>query len=85
MLQTRENIVFHFNKGHLADATIPMWVIKIHGETLYIDHVDFENCSFSTKETPDNPHTKGSIKIKNCNLQIEEIDGKRFAKVSQSK
>lgn len=41
-----------------------MWVLKVKGKTYYVEHVDFENISFSTKETPDNPHTKGSIKVK---------------------
>jgi hypothetical protein len=46
-----------------------MWVLKFHGETLYVNHVD---CSipWSTKETPDNSHTKGSIKVKDCLLTI---------------
>lgn len=42
-----------------------MWVIKHKGTTHYVDHVDVsEGVGFSTKETPDNPHTKGSIKFK---------------------
>ena len=48
-----------------------MWVLKTHGETYYVSHVD---CSvpWSTKETPDNNHTKGSIKVKNVLLVIDE-------------
>ena len=58
-------IVFHFNKAHLTDPTIPMWVLKIKGETHYVSHVTVEpGVGFCTKETPDNPHTKGAIKIK---------------------
>ena len=61
----RETIIFHFNKKHLQDPTIPMWVIKHKGVTHYVHHVDVsEGVGFSTKETPDNPHTKGSIKFK---------------------
>lgn len=41
-----------------------MWVIKSEGKTYYVEHVNFKNVTFSTKETPDNPHTKGSLKIK---------------------
>ena len=65
-----KDIVFHFNKKHLEDPTIPMWVLKFHGETLYVNHV---NCQlpWSTKETPDNPSTKGSIKIKECLLTLD--------------
>ena len=48
-----------------------MWIIKLKGESYYVDHVD---CSvpWSTKETPENSHTKGAIKIKNCLVQIDE-------------
>ncbi len=63
--------MFHFNKKHLEDQTIPMWVLKFHGETYYVNHVD---CSvpWTTKETPDNTHTKGSIKVKDVLLRIDE-------------
>lgn len=62
--------MFHFNKKHLEDPTIPMWVLKFHGETVYVDHVD---CAvpWSTKETPDNSHTKGSIKVRDVLLRID--------------
>ena len=64
-------IIFHFNKKHLEDPSIPMWVIKCRGDTYYVDHVDVDSgVGFSTKETPNNPHTKGSIKIKGS-LTIE--------------
>lgn len=48
-----------------------MWVLKFHGETYYVNHVE---CSvpWSTKETPDNSHTKGSIKVKDVLLQIDD-------------
>lgn len=35
-----------------------------------MNHVDC-NAPWSTKETPDNPHTKGSLKLKNVDLTIE--------------
>lgn len=63
--------MFHFNKKHLEDQTIPMWVIKTHGETFYVNHVDCE-VPWSTKETPENSHTKGSIKVKNVLLTIDD-------------
>jgi len=47
-----------------------MWVLKSKGQTYYVDHVDC-NKGWSTKETPDNPSTKGSLKIKNCKVRIE--------------
>jgi len=64
-------IIFHFNKKHLEDSNIPMWVIKSKGDTYYVHHVDVEEgVGFSTKETPDNSHTKGSIKLRG-QLQIK--------------
>ena len=64
-----DEIVFHFNKKHLEDPSVPMWVLKTKGKTIYINHV---TClvPWSTKETPDNPSTKGSIKIKKALLKI---------------
>ena len=65
-----KDVVFHFNKKHLEDQTVPMWVLKTHGESFYVNHVNCE-IPWSTKETTDNPHTKGSIKIKDCLLKID--------------
>jgi hypothetical protein len=51
-----------------------MWVIKAKGETYYVNHVDVESgVGFSTKETPDNIHTKGSLKFKGKLLIKEGI------------
>jgi len=55
----------------LQDANIPMWVIKTKGQTHQVNHVEC-NVPFSTKETPDNPSTKGSIKFKNVDVIIDE-------------
>lgn len=66
-----KDVVFHFNKKHLEDSTIPMWVLKTHGETFYVNHVD-ANMPWSTKETPDNEHTKGSLKFKEALLVIDD-------------
>ena len=66
-----KDLVFHFNKKHLEDPTIPMWVVKAKGESYYVKHVTCE-LPWSTKETPDNSHTKGSIKVKRCLLVINE-------------
>ena len=65
-----KDLVFHFNKGHLTDETIPMWVIKTHGVTMYVNHVTAD-IPWSTKETPGNEKTKGSIKFKKCKLTID--------------
>ena len=63
--------MFHFNKAHIVDPSIPAWVIKAKGETYYVKHIE---CSapFATKETPDNPHTKGSLKFKNVSVEIKD-------------
>jgi hypothetical protein len=58
-----------------------MWVIKCKGETHYVHHVNVgKGVGFSTKETPDNTSTKGSIKFKGIlkiindgNMLIAEI------------
>lgn len=63
IIEYDRNIIFHFNKKHLEDATFPMWVVKSKGETYYVNHLD-SKVGFSTKETPDNEHTKGSLKFK---------------------
>ena len=66
-----KDCVFHFNKKNLEDPTIPMWILKCAGKTFYVDHVEC-NIPWSTKETPNNPATKGAIKIKNALLTIDD-------------
>lgn len=73
--------MFHFNKKHLEDETVPMWVIKSHGVTFYINHLS-SDIAWSTKETPDNEHTKGSIKFKNCKLSIDDDNCATISKLS---
>ena len=64
-LTGRNEIIFHFNKKHLEDVNIPMWVIKTKGESYYVNHVEvLAGVGFNTKETPNNPHTRGSIRLK---------------------
>ena len=80
--EKREAIVFHFNKKFLQDNTIPMWVVKHKGQTYYINHMTvLPNVGFSTKETPDNDHTKGSIKLRG-KLMVYEENGQILAEVS---
>lgn len=67
--------IFHFNKASITNPEIPMWCLKIKGTTFYVKHVDAD-CPFSTKETPDNPSTKGSIKFRNVNVLIEDDNAK---------
>jgi hypothetical protein len=58
-----------------------MWVVKTKGKTYYVEHVE---CSvpWSTKETPDNSHTKGSIKVKDCLLVIDETNCANISKLT---
>ena len=71
----------HFNKIHLQQPDIPMWVIKVKGETHYVNHVDVDSgIGFSTKETPDNPHTKGSLKFKG-KLEITTVNNEISARI----
>ncbi len=58
-----------------------MWVLKFHGETLYVNHVSAE-MPWSTKETPDNNHTKGSIKFKDCLLTISPENEATISKLT---
>ena len=40
------------------------------------------NVPWSTKETPDNSHTKGSIKVKDCLLQIDDNNEARISPIT---
>lgn len=65
------NIIFSFNKASITDASIPTWILKTKGETYYVWHVE-SSAPWSTKETPCNPHTKGSISFKHVDLTIND-------------
>ena len=76
-----KDVVFHFNKKHLEDESVPMWILKTQGESYYVNHVSCE-IPWTTKETPDNNHTKGSIKIKDCLLVIGEDNCATISKLT---
>lgn len=66
---------------HLTDPSIPMWTIKHKGETYYVNHIEVSpGVGFSTKETPENPHTKGSLKFR-AKLKIENVEGQMMATI----
>lgn len=75
----RERIVFHYNKAHNSDASIPPWVIKSRGATHYVHHLD-ARVGFSTRETPDNPHTRGSLIFRGV-LTLREENGQTIATI----
>lgn len=69
--------VFHFNKYHLTDPSVPAWVLKFQGQTHYVNHVTAE-IAWTTRETPDNSHTKGSIRFQKCQVQIDDQNHARI-------
>lgn len=78
----KERIVFHYNKAHNSDTSIPTWVVKHKGSTYYVNHLDSE-VGFSTKETPDSEHTKGSLQFRGCLKLIEDDNGEVTAKITE--
>lgn len=70
-------IVLHYNKSHNTNQSIPTWAIKHKGNTYYVHHLE-STVGFSTKETPDNEHTKGSLMFRG-KLKIIEQDMKVLA------
>jgi hypothetical protein len=64
------NMDFHFNKKSMEFDFIPMWVVKARGKTYYVNHLDCQT-GFSTRETPDHPSTKGSLRVKRGTLKID--------------
>lgn len=76
-----ERIVFHYNKAHNQDKTIAPWVVKHKGSTYYVNHMN-STVGFSTKETPDNEHTKASIMFRGKLEIIQEADGQIIANIS---
>jgi hypothetical protein len=74
-------IVFHYNKKHNEDTSIPTWVIKHKGNTYYVNHLD-SKVGFSTKETPDNDHTKGALQFKGKLQIVEEENGTTTANIT---
>jgi hypothetical protein len=59
-----------------------MWCLKTRGDTYYVEHVTC-SVSWSTKETPNNPSTKGSIKVKDCLLVIDDENNATLSKLTQ--
>jgi hypothetical protein len=81
-IEQRSEIIFHFNKQYLVDNTIPMWTIKTKGQSYYVHHIDVSSgIGFSTRESPDNPTTKGSVKIKGCLSIRQNENGLIIAKI----
>jgi hypothetical protein len=59
-----------------------MWVLKFHVETHNVNHEEC-NVPWSTKETPDNPSTKGSIKVKHALVTIDEDNNATLSQLNK--
>lgn len=64
------SIDFFFNKGSIEFPFLPAWVIKCKGKSFYVNHVDFD-CVGTTRETPEHPSTKGSMRFRQCSLELK--------------
>ena len=72
MDEKRSNIVFHFNKKHLENPKVPMWVIKHKGITYYVHHIDVDKgVGFSSKETPENQENES---FKSYEEELMEVE-----------
>lgn len=74
-------IVFHFNKASLGNPGIPPWVVKHKGQTHYVWHLDSQ-IGFSTKETPDSPHTQGALQFRG-QLRLVAVEGRIHALITK--
>jgi hypothetical protein len=63
------SIDFHFNKGSIEFPFLPAWIVKCKGKSYYLHHVDFD-CLGTTRETPEHPSTKGSMRFRQCSLEL---------------
>jgi hypothetical protein len=74
-----ERVVFHFNRASLGRPDVPPWVVKHRGQSHYVWHLDAQ-VGFSTKETPDNPHTQGALQLRG-HLHLVEVEGRLHARI----
>jgi len=62
---------FHFNRGYNQFPSIlPMWILKAKGKSYYLNHIDFHNVSFSTRELAEGS-TKGMLRFRHVYLEID--------------
>ena len=69
VIEDARNIDFHFNKISLEFPFMPMWTLKAKGKSYYLNHIDCM-APWTTRETPDNPSTKGSLRIRKGTIHI---------------
>lgn len=77
---TADRVVVHFNKQSIQDESLPEWVVKHKGLTYYCNLVRI-NVASITKNTKDNPHTKGVIQARGL-LEIVEVLGTIIATIN---
>lgn len=73
-IENASNIEFHFNKKSLEWSFLPMWTLKAKGKSYYVKHVECE-APWTTRERPDHPSTKGSLRIKRGTIHIDADGG----------
>ena len=59
---------FHFNKVVLEFPWMPKWVVKVKGQSYYVDHLESE-VGFSTRELEEGS-TLGMIRFRNCEITL---------------
>lgn len=70
VIEDARNIDFHFNKISIEFPFMPMWTLKAKGRSYYLNHIDC-TAPWTTRETPDNPSTKGSLRIRRGTISID--------------
>ncbi len=69
-LGTCKNVDFHFNKGHIEFPFLPMWALKVKGQTFYVHNIESE-APWNTHERSSGS-TKGVLRFKKCNIVIDQ-------------
>jgi hypothetical protein len=77
-----KQVLFNFNKKHLEDPIIPMWMLTFSGEQYYVNHVDCR-LPWSTRERPEHHSTKGTIILKNCLVTIDNENCATITELSE--
>lgn len=65
-----KNIDFHFNRGHNEFPFLPMWALRIKGQTYYVREVDAE-VPWSTRARASGS-TKGVLRFTRGHVRIDE-------------
>jgi hypothetical protein len=68
-----KEVLIYFNKKHLEDPKIPMWVLRVAHKVFKVNHI---SCYlyWRTVEFPGNVNNKGAIKVFNALLTINNYN-----------